>query len=419
MASIREINVGGTLHDVKSTHYATCTTAAATAAKVATIQNGSFTLETGVKVSVKFTYANSAASATLNVNSTGAKTIQFAGAALTSAQYWVANQVVDFVYDGTYWAISGAVKDNNTTYSLPTASSSTLGGVKIGSNISISDGVISVPAASGSAAGVTIVYPAASCTTFTSDSGTCTPLAVQKAVGMFEPKAHTHSDYVNQNAFSNVTIGSTTIAADSATDTLTLVAGSNITLTPDATNDKITIAASTNAGTITGVTAGNGLTGGGTSGAVTLNVGAGTGISVAADAVSLATSGVTAGTYGPSANVTGSNNATINVPQITVDAYGRVTSVTNRVYTSVNTDTNTDTQVTQAAAITTNGSYPLLLGYSTATTAVTNTVNKTTTLNYNPSTKALTTGNIVLSSGYGTTLPSSGVEGQIFFLVVD
>ena len=49
---------------------------------------------------------------------------------------------------------------------------------------------------------------------------------------------------VNQNAFSNVTVGSTTIAADTTTDTLTLVAGSNVTITPDATNDKITIAAS-------------------------------------------------------------------------------------------------------------------------------------------------------------------------------
>ena len=48
---------------------------------------------------------------------------------------------------------------------------------------------------------------------------------------------------VNQNAFSNVKVGSTTVAADSATDTLTLVAGSNVTITPDATNDKITIAA--------------------------------------------------------------------------------------------------------------------------------------------------------------------------------
>lgn len=48
---------------------------------------------------------------------------------------------------------------------------------------------------------------------------------------------------VNQNAFSNVKVGSTTIAADTTTDTLELTAGSNITLTPDATNDKVTIAA--------------------------------------------------------------------------------------------------------------------------------------------------------------------------------
>ena len=60
--------------------------------------------------------------------------------------------------------------------------------------------------------------------------------------------AKTHADSahapsnaeVNQNAFSNITVGSTTIAADTKTDTLTL-AGSNITLTPDTANDKVTI----------------------------------------------------------------------------------------------------------------------------------------------------------------------------------
>lgn len=58
---------------------------------------------------------------------------------------------------------------------------------------------------------------------------------------------------VNQNAFSNVTVGSTTIAADAKTDTLTLAAGTNITLTPDATNDKVTIATSGQANVLEGV----------------------------------------------------------------------------------------------------------------------------------------------------------------------
>ena len=48
---------------------------------------------------------------------------------------------------------------------------------------------------------------------------------------------------VNQNAFSNVKVGSVTIAADSKTDTLTIAAGSNIQLAGDATNDIVTISA--------------------------------------------------------------------------------------------------------------------------------------------------------------------------------
>ena len=66
---------------------------------------------------------------------------------------------------------------------------------------------------------------------------------------------------------------------------------------------------------------------------------AGTGLTLTGTSFSLSNSGVTAGSYGPTANVSGSNGATINVPQITVDSYGRVTGVTNRVYTSVDTNT--------------------------------------------------------------------------------
>lgn len=45
----------------------------------------------------------------------------------------------------------------------------------------------------------------------------------------------------NQNAFSNVVVGNTTISADTKTDTLTFVAGNNVTITPDSTGDSITI----------------------------------------------------------------------------------------------------------------------------------------------------------------------------------
>ena len=68
---------------------------------------------------------------------------------------------------------------------------------------------------------------------------------------------------------------------------------------------------------------------------------AGAGLSLSGTTFSLSSSGVTSGSYGPSANVNGTNGATISVPQITVDSYGRVTSIVNRTYTSVDTDTNT------------------------------------------------------------------------------
>lgn len=47
---------------------------------------------------------------------------------------------------------------------------------------------------------------------------------------------------VNQNAFSNVKSGTTTIAAGATTDTLEVAAGDGVTVTPDATNKKLTIA---------------------------------------------------------------------------------------------------------------------------------------------------------------------------------
>lgn len=72
--------------------------------------------------------------------------------------------------------------------------------------------------------------------------------------------AYTHSQTAhapsnaekNQNAFSNITVGTTTIAADTTTGTITLV-GSNVTITPDATNDKITIAVASGSTSTAGI----------------------------------------------------------------------------------------------------------------------------------------------------------------------
>lgn len=52
-------------------------------------------------------------------------------------------------------------------------------------------------------------------------------------------REHEHSDYVNQNAFSNIKVGDITVAADSVTDTVEF-AGTNVTITADKDNDKIT-----------------------------------------------------------------------------------------------------------------------------------------------------------------------------------
>lgn len=93
--------------------YGTCSTAAGTAAKTATIDG--FSLYTGVTISVKFTVTNTASSPTLNVNSTGAKAIYYRGAAIT-AGYLAANRTYVFVYNGTQWEFIGDINTDNNTY---------------------------------------------------------------------------------------------------------------------------------------------------------------------------------------------------------------------------------------------------------------------------------------------------------------
>ena len=110
-----------------------------------------------------------------------------------------------------------------------------------------------------------------------------------------------------------------------------LVAGNNVSFTTDA-NGAITIDAISggNGSSITSVVAGTGLTGGGSSGNVTL---------------SLSTSGVTAATY--------------TNPTLIVDAYGKITSASNNVVSGTVTSVNLSAGAGVSVAggpITSNGS---------------------------------------------------------------
>lgn len=111
--------------------YGICSTPASTKAKVATlIDNTGFALTEGTIVLIKFTNASAANTMTLNVDSTGAKTLYQYGTTLmnsgTTTTGWIAGAVVPFVYTGTAWqrfywsntAVTQAYSATNNSYPL-------------------------------------------------------------------------------------------------------------------------------------------------------------------------------------------------------------------------------------------------------------------------------------------------------------
>jgi hypothetical protein len=140
---------------------------------------------------------------------------------------------------------------------------------------------------------------------------------------------------VNQNAFSNVAVsGQTTVAADTKTDTLTLVAGSNITLTTDAATDSITIAASgggpsSNAFGIVAVSGQSNVEADASSDTLTLVAGANITLttSAAADSVTFAVSGLAAvATSGSYADLSGTPSRFFSVESSSSTAYTLLTA---------------------------------------------------------------------------------------------
>lgn len=83
--------------------YATCDTAAGTAAKVASLAAGTLSLKAGATVAVKFTYANTASSPTLNIAGAGTKAMYIQG---VRDVYWTDGATVTFTYDGINWRVA-------------------------------------------------------------------------------------------------------------------------------------------------------------------------------------------------------------------------------------------------------------------------------------------------------------------------
>lgn len=146
---------------------------------------------------------------------------------------------------------------------------------------------------------------------------------------------------VNQNAFSNVAVsGQTTVAADAKTDTLTLVAGTGVTLTTDAGADSITIAASGSSSnsfeTIVVAGQSNVVADSGTD---TLTLVAGTGITLTtdagADSVTITNSATGANAFG--------NVAVAGQTTVAADSTNDTLTIAAGTGISLTTDATTDT----------------------------------------------------------------------------
>ena len=122
--------------------YGTCATAAGTAAKEVVIDgNPNWALTKGSVITVKFTYTNSAAKPTLNVNSTGAYPIYYNNAEYTSAGAYggYANRHITYQFSGTHWVFISWSYDSISNVAQQNAVITTAGEfpVILGTNTSV------------------------------------------------------------------------------------------------------------------------------------------------------------------------------------------------------------------------------------------------------------------------------------------
>ena len=123
-----DVRIQGTLtpDDINYTfekpYFGICDTAADTAAKVVTCDE--FKLKKGVLIAVQFTNANTASSPSMNVNGTGAIAICGVSGYYVQPEMWTNNQMVHFVYNGSWWISLNCVPAYTSQYGVTKLSNS-------------------------------------------------------------------------------------------------------------------------------------------------------------------------------------------------------------------------------------------------------------------------------------------------------
>jgi hypothetical protein len=150
--------------------------------------------------------------------------------------------------DGSTITINNGVISSASAYSLPIASTTILGGIRVdGTTVTINpQGVISAVSVAPSSNSFSTISVSGQ-SDVVADSSTDV-LTIIAGSGITITTSATNDSLTIANSatatssFSNISVaGQSTVVADNATDTLTLVAGTNVSITTNATNDSITI----------------------------------------------------------------------------------------------------------------------------------------------------------------------------------
>lgn len=135
-ADVSDVKAGETFHSrsgaqltgtmvtsPKNIWYGTCLTEYNVADKVVTTTTGDFVLAEGNMIRVRFRASMQTAWATLSIDGSTAKRINYEEGMSAPAYYWAAGEVIDFVYDGTAFIMSDGSRANTVFYGITKLSS--------------------------------------------------------------------------------------------------------------------------------------------------------------------------------------------------------------------------------------------------------------------------------------------------------